>query len=69
MRQSRAMTETELQLIKRRDAAKLLACSTRTVQRMERDGKLRGIKLSTRATCYRLCDIHGLINGGGRAYA
>lgn len=51
----------ELQTVKRREAAKILSCSTRTVQRMEADGRLHGIKISPRATRYLLTDIQKLV--------
>ena len=48
------------QMVSRREAADILSVSTRTVQRYEQQGKLKGHKLSPRATRYYLTDVQAL---------
>jgi len=49
-------------MVSRRKAAEILNCSPKTVYRLERSGRLKGVKISSRTTRYYRTDIARLIS-------
>ena len=50
-------------LLSREDVAKRFSCSTETVKRLEKRGKLPRIQLGERAVRYRMADVLAIENG------
>jgi len=51
-------------LLRKRDAAKLLACCCRTIERMAADGQLLSVRVRG-AVRYRLSEVMAIVERGG----